>query len=113
MRFHGHGVLGWNLVDKARRYQSENGGVPVPKVGGFAIDLSPLHANDSTHKSSAICLGMCDDRAVLSDDVSCGYMYLLTSEPVTATLMTNSIAHTLKTCLQHLQGSARTVRLLL
>lgn len=46
MRFHGHGVLGWNLVDKARHYQNEEGCIPMPNVRGFAIDLSPHHANE-------------------------------------------------------------------
>ena len=37
---------GWKYLDKARRMQSSGEGIPSPKVGGFTVDLSPIHKND-------------------------------------------------------------------
>src|SRR5690606_12979563 len=37
---------GWKLIDKARRMKNGSDGPVVPKVAGFAVDLSPIHENE-------------------------------------------------------------------
>ncbi len=84
---------GWHLVDKARRMQNEAAGVPVPKVGGFPVDLSPIPANEVISNPQRYAYPACAMTVRFSAMMRLAdYPCLLTSEPVTATLMTNIIA---------------------
>ncbi|PKG32131.1 DUF2193 domain-containing protein [Methanoregula sp.] len=84
---------GWKIVDKARRMQSSEPGALVPKVGGFSVDLSPVLknkvlANPQWYAYPACAMTVRFSAMMRLSDYPC----LLTSEPVTATLMTNIIA---------------------
>ncbi len=84
---------GWHLVDKARRMQNGDGGIPVPKIGGFAVDLSPILANEVLANPQWYAYPACAMTVRFSAMMRLAdYPCLLTSEPVTATLMTNIIA---------------------
>jgi hypothetical protein len=84
---------GWKLVDKARRMQSSEPGMVVPKVGGFNVDLSPIHMNEVLANPQRYAYPACAMTVRFSAMMRLSdYPCLLTSEPVTATLMTNIIA---------------------
>jgi hypothetical protein len=81
------------MVDKARRMQSSEPGPVIPKVGGFAIDLSPIHKNEVLANPQRYAYPACAMTVRFSAMMRLSdYPCLLTSEPVTATLMTNIIA---------------------
>jgi len=84
---------GWKLMDKARRSQNGRGGMLVPKVGGIPIDLSPIHENEVLMNPQRYAYPACAITVRASALLRLAdYPCLLTSEPVTATLMTNIIA---------------------
>ena len=84
---------GWKYLDKARRMQSSGEGIPSPKVGGFPVDLSPIHKNDVLMNPQRYAYPACAMTVRMSAMMRLAdYPCLLTSEPVTATLMTNIIA---------------------
>jgi len=84
---------GWKLLDKARRMQSGGAGIPTPKVGGFPVDLSPVHENEVLMNPQRYAYPACAMTVRMSAMMRLAdYPCLLTSEPVTATLMTNIIA---------------------
>ncbi len=84
---------GWKLVDKARRMQSSEPGMVVPKVGGFNVDLSPIHRNEVLANPQRYAYPACAMTVRFSAMMRLSdYPCLLTSEPVTATLMTNIIS---------------------
>ena len=84
---------GWKLVDKARRMQNGLQGPIVPKVAGFAIDLSPIHENEVLMNPQRYAYPACAITVRFSAMMRLSdYPCLMTSEPVTATMMTNIIA---------------------
>jgi len=84
---------GWKMVDKARRMQSSEPGPVKPRVGGFEIDLSPILKNEVLANPQRYAYPACAMTVRFSAMMRLAdYPCLLTSEPVTATLMTNIIA---------------------
>lgn len=84
---------GWKYVDKARRAQNGQTGMLRPKVSGFEVDLSPIHNNDVLMNPQRYAYPACAITVRASSLLRLAdYPCLLTSEPVTATLMTNIIA---------------------
>ncbi len=84
---------GWKLVDKARRMQSSEPGPVMPKAGGFPVDLSPILQNEVLANPQRYAYPACAMTVRFSAMMRLSdYPCLLTSEPVTATLMTNIIA---------------------
>jgi hypothetical protein len=84
---------GWKYLDKARRAQNGQPGMLAPKVGGFAVDLSPIHASEVLMNPQRYAYPACAITVRASAMLRLAdYPCLLTSEPVTATLMTNIIA---------------------
>jgi hypothetical protein len=84
---------GWKLVDKARRMQSSEPGPVRPKILGVEVDLSPIHENEVLANPQRYAYPACAMTVRFSAMMRLAdYPCLLTSEPVTATLMTNIIA---------------------
>jgi len=84
---------GWKYMDKARRMQNGVKGTLVPKVGKFSVDLSPIHENEVLMNPQRYAYPACAITVRFSSMMRLAdYPCLLTSEPVTATLMTNIIA---------------------
>jgi hypothetical protein len=84
---------GWKMVDKARRMQAADPGPVKPKVGGFEVDLSPITKNEVLANPQRYAYPACAMTVRFSAMIRLSdYPCLLTSEPVTATLMTNIIA---------------------
>jgi hypothetical protein len=84
---------GWKMVDKARRMQSSEPGLVKPRVAGFDVDLSPILQNEVLANPQRYAYPACAMTVRFSAMMRLSdYPCLLTSEPVTATLMTNIIA---------------------
>ena len=84
---------GWKYVDQARRRQNGTGGLLKPKVGGVFVDLGPVHQNEVLMNPQRYAYPACAITVRASALLRLSdYPCLLTSEPVTATLMTNIIA---------------------
>jgi len=84
---------GWKYLDKARRMHCGDNGIIKPKVSGFTVDLSPIHENDVLSNPQRYAYPACAMTVRMSAMMRLAdYPCLLTSEPVTATLMTNIIA---------------------
>ena len=84
---------GWKLVDKARRMQAGTKGMLTPKVGGYDVNLAPILKNDVLANPQRYAYPACAMTVRFSAMMRLAdYPCLLTSEPVTATLMTNIIA---------------------
>jgi hypothetical protein len=84
---------GWKLLDRARRMQNGAGGPLVPKVAGFPVDLAPIHENEVLMNPQRYAYPACAITVRFSAMMRLAdYPCLLTSEPVTATMMTNIIA---------------------
>ncbi len=84
---------GWKYLDKARRMKNGSGGKLVPKVGGFDVILDPIHENEVLMNPQRYAYPGCAISVRFSALMRLAdYPCLLTSEPVTATMMTNVIA---------------------
>ncbi|HNW80102.1 MAG TPA: DUF2193 domain-containing protein [Methanoregulaceae archaeon] len=84
---------GWKYVDQARRRQNGTDGLLKPKVSGVAVDLQPVHENEVLMNPQRYAYPACAITVRASAMLRLSdYPCLLTSEPVTATLMTNIIA---------------------
>ncbi len=84
---------GWKYMDKARRMQAADSGIVKPKVGGFDVDLSPILKNDVMANPQRYAYPACAMTVRFSAMMRLAdYPCLLTSEPITATMMTNIIA---------------------
>ncbi len=84
---------GWELIGKARRLRNGAGGAIVPKAGGFPVDLAPIHENEVLMNPRRYAYPACAITVRFSAMMRLAdYPCLLTSEPVTATMMTNIIA---------------------
>jgi len=82
---------GFAHVDKARRLQG--GEILTPEVGGFLVDLKPVHDNEVIMNPQRYTYPGCAISVRFSALMRLAdYPCLLTSEPVTATMMTNIIA---------------------
>jgi len=84
---------GWKTLDRARRLKNGQGGRLVPRVSGFDVDLEPIHANEVLMNPQRYAYPACAITVRFSALMRLAdYPCLLTSEPVTATMMTNIIA---------------------
>ena len=84
---------GWNIMDRARRTKNGAGGELRPNVSGLPIDLSPLTKNEVIMNPQRYVYPACAITVRFAALMSLAdYPCLLTSEPVTATMMTNVIA---------------------
>jgi len=84
---------GWTHIDQARKLLNGSSGKLVPKIGGFEVDLEPIHQNEVVMNPQRYTYPACAITVRFSSLMRLAdYPCLLTSEPVTATLMTNIIA---------------------
>ncbi len=84
---------GWKLLDRSMRQRNGMGGRLVPQAGGFDIDLEPIHKNEVLMNPQRYAYPACAITVRFSALMRLAdYPCLLTSEPVTATMMTNIIA---------------------
>ena len=84
---------GWKILDKAQRYRAGLKEELVPKTGKYPIDLSPIHGNEILMNPQWYAYPACAISVRFSALMRLAdYPCLLTSEPVTATMMTNIIA---------------------
>ena len=84
---------GWKIMDKAARIKSSTDKPLLPVVDGIGIDLSPIHENEVLMNPQRYAYPACAITVRTSALMRLAdYPCLLTSEPVTATMMTNIIA---------------------
>ncbi len=84
---------GWGYIDQARKLLNGASGKLVPKVSGFDVDLEPIHQNEVIMNPQRYTYPACAITVRFSSLMRLAdYPCLLTSEPVTATMMTNIIA---------------------
>ncbi|MDD3753767.1 MAG: DUF2193 domain-containing protein [Methanobacterium sp.] len=84
---------GWGYVDEARRLLNGSSGKLVPKVSGYPVDLEPIHQNEVIMNPQRYTYPACAITVRFSSLMRLAdYPCLLTSEPVTATMLTNIIA---------------------
>ncbi|MDO5845472.1 MAG: DUF2193 domain-containing protein [Methanocorpusculum sp.] len=84
---------GWKILDTAGRAKNGSGAPLAPTVGGIPIDLSPIHENEVLMNPQRYAYPACAITVRTSAMMRLAdYPCLLTSEPVTATMMTNIIA---------------------
>ena len=84
---------GWKILDKAGRIRNGSGSPLRPLVEGIPVDLSPIHENEVLMNPQRYAYPACAITVRTSAMMRLAdYPCLLTSEPVTATMMTNIIA---------------------
>lgn len=84
---------GYTHVVRARRSQGNTKNMIVPEVSGFLVDLNPIHQNEVIMNPQRYTYPGCAISVHFSALMRLAdYPCLLTSEPVTATMMTNIIA---------------------
>lgn len=84
---------GWKYTDQARRSRSSEKEDLTPIVHGFNVDLNPIRNNDVVMNPQRYTYAACAISVRFSSLMRLAdYPCLLTSEPVTATMMTNIIA---------------------
>ena len=84
---------GWKIMDKAGRIKNGSGNPIRPIVEGIPVDLSPIQGNDVLMNPQRYAYPACAITVRASALMRLSdYPCLLTSEPVTATMMTNIIA---------------------
>ncbi|MCK9299658.1 DUF2193 domain-containing protein [Methanoculleus sp. YWC-01] len=84
---------GWKILDKAQRMRNGSGETLVPMVGKYPVDLSPISKNEVLMNPQWYTYPACAISVRFAALMSLAdYPCLLTSEPVTATMMTNIIA---------------------
>jgi hypothetical protein len=84
---------GWKYVDTERRAKNGSRGNLEPKVAGYKVDLTPIHKNNVIMNPQRYAYPACAITVRYSALMRLAdYPCLLTSEPVTATMMTNIIA---------------------
>ncbi|HKL97606.1 MAG TPA: DUF2193 domain-containing protein [Methanocorpusculum sp.] len=89
---------GWKILDKAQRIKNGSGSQLVAKTDGIPIDLSPIHENEVLMNPQRYAYPACAITVRASALMRLAdYPCLLTSEPITATMMTNIIALDKKT----------------
>lgn len=84
---------GWKYLDKAMRVRNGLDTKLVPKVAGFDVDLEPIRKNEVLSNPQRYTYPACAISVRFSALMRLAdYPCLLTTEPVTATMMTNIIA---------------------
>jgi hypothetical protein len=84
---------GFNAISAARKFRAGIGGELVPKINGFAVDLSPILESEIVMNPQRYTYPACAITVRFSSLMRLAdYPCLLTSEPITATMMTNIIA---------------------
>lgn len=84
---------GWKYLDVTRRMRNGSTGSLKPDVGGFKVDLEPVHENEVIMNPQRYTYPACAISVRFSALMRLAdYPCLLTSEPVTATMMTNIIS---------------------
>lgn len=84
---------GWEYVNKARRMRSSEKKNLTPIVNGFKVDLDPIRNNEIVMNPQRYTYAACAISVRFSSLMRLSdYPCLLTSEPITATMMTNIIA---------------------
>ena len=84
---------GWKYLDNARRMKNGREEKLVPKIGKFSVNLDPIHENEVLMNPQRYTYPACAISVRFSALMRLAdYPCLLTSEPVTATMMTNIIA---------------------
>jgi len=84
---------GWTMLEKAQRIRNGSKTSLNPKSGGYSIDLSPIDKNEVIMNPQRYAYPACAITVRFSSMMRLAdYPCLLTSEPVTATMMTNIIA---------------------
>ena len=84
---------GWNIMDRALRVKAGSDMVLKPNVSGLPIDLTPVMKHDVIQNPQRYVYPACAITVHFAAMMSLAdYPCLLTSEPVTATMMTNVIA---------------------
>ena len=84
---------GWKYLDKERRMKNGSRGNLEPEVAGYKVDLDPVHKNNVIMNPQRYAYPACAISVRFSALMRLAdYPCLLTSEPVTATMMTNIIA---------------------
>jgi hypothetical protein len=84
---------GWKILDKASRAKNGSGKPLTARSGGVVIDLSPIHENEVLMNPQRYAYPACAITVRASALMRIAdYPCLLTSEPITATMMTNIIA---------------------
>ena len=84
---------GYNAISKARKTRAGLKEAIVPKIAGFDVDLSPILENEIVMNPQRYTYPACAISVRFSSLMRLAdYPCLLTSEPITATMMTNIIA---------------------
>ena len=84
---------GFGAISDARKARSSEKIDLVPKINGFAVDLSPIAENEVIMNPQRYTYPACAITVRFSSLMRLAdYPCLLTSEPITATMMTNIIA---------------------
>jgi hypothetical protein len=84
---------GWKYLDEERRMINGSEGKLEPNVAGFKVDLDPINQNEVIMNPQRYTYPGCAITVRFSSLMRLAdYPCLITSEPVTATLMTNVIA---------------------
>ena len=84
---------GWNIMDDARKAKAGSDALLTPHVAGLPVDLSPVDNHDVIQNPQRYVYPACAITVRFAAMMSLAdYPCLLTSEPVTATMMTNLIA---------------------
>ncbi|MBZ9571008.1 DUF2193 domain-containing protein [Methanobrevibacter sp. TMH8] len=84
---------GWKYTDQARRARSSEKEDLTPIVNGFKVDLNPIRNNEIIMNPQRYTYPACAISVRFSSLMRLAdYPCLLTSEPITATMMTNIIA---------------------
>ena len=84
---------GWGILDRARKIRNGSGKDLKPTVSGLPIDLTPVYKHEIINNPQWYAYPACAITVRLSALMRLSdYPCLLTSEPITATLMTNVIA---------------------
>ena len=84
---------GWRSIDKARRMRSSENEHLKPLVSNFLVNLDPIRENEVIMNPQRYTYPACAISVRFSSLMRLAdYPCLLTSEPITATLMTNIIA---------------------
>ncbi|MDD4300497.1 MAG: DUF2193 domain-containing protein [Methanomicrobium sp.] len=89
---------GWGIMDRARKVKNGSGNAMKPTVSGLPIDLTPVEKHDVIQNPQRYVYPACAITVRFAAMMSLAdYPCLLTSEPVTATMMTNIVALDKKT----------------
>ncbi len=84
---------GWKSLDEARRMMNGSEGKLEPKVAGFKVNLDPIDTNEVIMNPQRYTYPACAITVRFSSLMRLAdYPCLITSEPITATMMTNIIA---------------------